>query len=832
MKQQQIEKVFIEDELITSYLSYAMSVIVGRALPDVRDGLKPVHRRTLFVMKELNNKFNKQYKKSARIVGDVIGKYHPHGENAVYDSIVRMSQTFIQRYPLIDGQGNFGSVDGDAPAAMRYTEIRMAEISDYMLKDLDFATVDYIANYDNTEKYPKIFPTMFPNILINGAYGIAVGMATSIPPHNLFETINACIKHLDDNTLSNYKLNRYILGPDFPTAGSIRKTKGLHKAYHEGKGKLKIRAKAYIENNDDIPSIIIKEIPYQINKLKLITRIRHLIKNNRLKDIKLIRDESDKDGLRIYIAINHNANIERLLKKLYKLTSLENIFHINLLCLSDDLPKLLDLKKIIASFISHRREVIYRRHYFISSKLKQKIHTTESLFFTLFNTDKIIKIITTFNNIKKLKKCINKTLITTILLKQLKQYGLYIQNKTNAYHVSNVQINSIINLRLSKLIKFEKNILTNLYICLVKDYIHYTSLIKNNINTDKIIKKELKFIKKKFFDTRKTKIFKKHNEGASFSNYQTIFQKTILIILSENGYIKIQNVNDYKIQHRAGKGRAHFKYSNTDDSVMDFIITNDSQKLFCISTIGKIYILNMIDLDLSKKPSRGVSLSNFIPLANNEKINILREFQNEDSKFIVIVTEHGLIKITSITKINRLKSTGAKIINLSKDDRVIDAKIIDIKDEIMIFSNNGKVLRFNINQIKPTNRQSKGVISIKLKKYEKVISLIIPTENSFILTATKNGYGKISNINDYPTTSRKRKGVITHKITKKTGDLISAEKIFDNDNLFIITNNGIISKIKTNEIPCLKRISTGVLLIRLSNKTHLINIKRENRSLK
>lgn len=820
-----VNEIFIETELIESYLSYALSVIIGRALPDVRDGLKPVHRRTLFVMKELNNNFNKSYKKSARIVGDVIGKYHPHGDTAVYDSIVRLSQTFVQRYPLIDGQGNFGSIDGDAPAAMRYTEIKMSEISEYMLKDLDFASVDYIYNYDNTEKYPIIFPSMFPNILINGSYGIAVGMATNIPPHNLTEVMHACLAYLKNPDITLIKLTTYILSPDFPTHGIIHGLNHIATTYSNGKGKIIINAKPSINNENKNPYILITELPYQINKIKLLTKIRNLIKEKRLDGIKLIRDESDKDGLRIFIALEKNKNLKIILNKLFSLTSLQNAFNLNMLCLVNNSPKLLNIKTIIKAFILHRNEIIYRRIKHIILKIKHKLHSLEALYLVLFNTHKIIDFITKINTSTDFKKQLKVFSFTDILLVNLKKFGFFNNYVNKTHNFSDIQIQSILDVKLSKLLKIEKKIIINNYILFLKDYLYYKCTLLNNHHLNNIIKKECVFIKNKFNDKRKTKIFLDVEE---IKPQDLIEKKIIIILLSKEGYLKIQLVDSYKSQHRGGKGREIHTYTRYKDKLLNFALGVTNNFLFCFSEYGKLYIIKLFTLQLTDKSIRGLLLTNIINIDKADKIKILisLNIDNNKYKYIVMVTINGLIKIMPLHNSMNTKITGIKVINLNILDKLADIKIIDHPTELMIFSNIGRVIRFATNKIKITSRNSQGVISIKLNKNEYVISVIIPDSNCYVLTATENGYGKRSKINTYRLTNRGGRGITAHKITNQTGKLIGAEKIFNNDYLFIATTSGIISKINTKEIPCIGRLGKGVLLIRLFNNEKLINIKR------
>lgn len=815
-----INEIFIENELIDSYLNYAMSVIIGRALPDVRDGLKPVHRRTLFVMKELNNRFDKNYKKSARIVGDVIGKYHPHGEIAVYDSIVRLTQNFIQRYPLINGQGNFGSVDGDSAAAMRYTEIKMAEITEYIIKDLEFDTVDYISNYDNTEKYPSIFPSMFPNILINGSYGIAVGMATNIPPHNFIETINSCIAYINKKKKKLIKIKKYILSPDFPTGGIITKKKELNDVYYKGKGKIEINSKIQIYKENKNENIIINELPYQINKIKLLIKIKNLIKEKKIEGIKLIRDESDKDGLRILIQLEKNKNLYQILKKIYSLTNLQTTINATILCLVKNIPKLLNLNDIIKNFINYRKEIINRRINYILLKIKNNIHLHEALYISLFSITKIISSLKNIKNVNHFKKKIKKKKITPKFFNEIKKFGFF--NKNNNYKLSDFQLKYILNLKLSKLLKNEKNIVINNYLLFIKDYFYYKTLIKKNKKIYNFIKKELFFLKKKFKDERKTKIIKINKYKNQSSNYD----KSLILFLSKHGYLKTNEIDKYKLQHRKGKGKKIFDYYKYSDNIISSTLGYESEILLCFSNYGKMFKINLKNI-ISKTQiiSRGININNEIKLMLDEKIIMIKCIKISNKKNLIILTKNGLIKSINTSKINKINNNGIKIITLSKNDEIIDIKLVDNNNEIMICSNVGRIIRFKISLIKNTNKKSKGIKALKLKKNEYIISCIIPEKNCFIFTATEKGYAKYSKIEDYKITKKGGRGIISHKINKTSGNLISAKKISNNDNLFIITNNDIILKISAKELPLLNRVSKGVLLVKLKKNEKIIITK-------
>lgn len=815
-----INEIFIENELIDSYLSYAMSVIIGRALPDIRDGLKPVHRRTLFVMKELNNRFDKNYKKSARIVGDVIGKYHPHGEIAVYDSIVRLTQNFIQRYPLIDGQGNFGSIDGDSAAAMRYTEIKMSEISEYIIKDLEFDTVDYIFNYDNTEKYPSIFPAMFPNILINGSYGIAVGMATNIPPHNFKETINSCIAYINNRKKNLQKIKKYILSPDFPTGGIIIKKKELNDIYTLGKGKIKINSKIEINKNNKNENIIIKELPYQVNKIKLLIKIKNLIKEKKIDGIKIIRDESDKDGLRILIQLDKNKNSHQILKKICDLTNLQTTINASILCLVKNVPKLLNLKDIIKNFVDYRKEVINRRIHHILLKIKNNIHLYEALYISLFSIEKIISSLKKTKNINQFKKKIKEKKIESKIFNKIKKFGFFYNNKN--YEFSKFQLKYILNLKLSKLIKNEKNIVINNYLLYIKDYFYYKTLIKKNSKIYDFIKKEFFFLKKKFNDDRRTKIIKIKKKNYKYNHYN----KSYILFLSKNNYLKIDEIDKYKLQHRRGKGKKIFDYYKYSDNIISSTLSYNFEFLLFFSNHGKMFKLVLKNIiEKEKLNLRGININNELKLSLNEKITLIKCIKTNNKKNLIILTKNGLIKSINTSKINKINNAGIKIITLLKNDEIVDIKLVNDDSEIMICSNVGRVIRFEISSIKNTNKNSKGIKGLKLKKNEYIISSIIPEKNSYIFTATEKGYAKYSEIKDYKITKKGGRGIISHKINKLTGNLVVAKKISKNDNLFIITNNDIILKISSKELPLLNRMSKGVLLAKLKKNEKITIVK-------
>jgi len=818
-------KVFIETELINSYLTYALSVIIGRALPDVRDGLKPVHRRTLFAMRELNNKFNKQYKKSARIVGDVIGKYHPHGEIAVYDSIVRLTQSFILRYPLIDGQGNFGSIDGDSAAAMRYTEIRMTELSEYLMLDLDFETVDYISNYDGNEKIPTILPSQIPNLLINGSYGIAVGMATNIPPHNINEVINACLAFIENPEINIKNLMHYISGPDFPTYGFIYGLDGILDAYKTGKGKIIVRGNVKINNTENKNSIIITELPYQVNKSILIQKILLLIEEKKIIGIKLIRDESNKDGLRIFIEIDYGKNANVILNQIYSLTKLETTFSINMVALVNNSPKLLSLKDMIELFINHRKEIVYRRTYFKLSNLKKKLHTLEGLLVVLFDMDFLLKIFTSSNSLDELKKILveknwNNKNINNI--DNIDNNDEIISNFKD-YKLSKLQIQNILDLKLSNLVKIERNKILNDYIKINNDIKSYKLILNNDKLLFDIIKDELFVIKNKFGDKRRTIIIK---DIQKFDAKDLISKESIIIILSKLGYIKSQLSKTYQAQKRGGKGKISI-FIKPNDSVNNLLVCDTHGMLLCFSNFGKVYWIDLYKFPISSRTSKGIPIVNLLNLQKNDMIKTMLFIKSyEKFKYVLMVTAKGIIKKILLNEFKNQRTNGIIATILSNNDYIVDVKLVKTLDEIMLFSNVGKAIKFSIKNIRCTSRLSRGVKGMTLEKNEHIVSLLVINKPSYIITATENGFGKKSISDDYPLTCRGGKGVRGIRIDKKTGNVVKVEKVYSCDDLLLVTTSGIMSRINTKDISCTGRNTKGVVLINLSNKEKLTCIKK------
>lgn len=830
-----IVQVDIEEELKSSYLDYAMSVIVGRALPDVRDGLKPVHRRILFAMYVLGNEWNKPYKKSARIVGDVIGKYHPHGDSAVYDAIVRMAQPFSLRYMLIDGQGNFGSVDGDAAAAMRYTEIRMSKITYELLSDLHKNTVEFVPNYDDTDKIPHILPTKIPNLLINGSSGIAVGMATNIPPHNLQEIIDGCLAYIDNNQINLKELMQYIPGPDFPTAGIINGRTGIEAAYRTGKGKIYIRARSKIELNNKTKrkSIIIYQLPYQVNKSRLIEKTAELIKLRRIEGISSLRDESDKDGMRIVIEIKRESVPEIILNQLFLLTQLQVSFGINMVALYNGQPKLMSLKDILEAFISHRKEIVTRRTIFELNKLLERSHTLEGIIVALNNIDEIIRIIklsTTISNAKKTlmsKKWKCSELKSIILIKD----KLFNKHNTNnhynlnksIYTLTDKQSQSILNLKLQQITNLEKEKISLEQQNILKTIQSLMIIIKNPEELMKTIKKELIVIKKNFKDKRLTEISTTH---ADINIEDIINQEEVVVTLSHSGYVKYQPLSDYEAQKRGGKGKSAAKIKE-EDFIESLLIANTHDTILCFSSRGIIYWMKVYQLPEASRHARGRPIVNLLPLNSKERITtILPVHEYYDSKNIFMATSKGNVKKTPLNQFKKPRNAGIIAINLRSGDELIGVALTNGQDNIMLFTSKGKVVHFSETSVRKMGRTASGVIGIKTSKNDKVVSLLVPRGNGNILTVTQNGYGKRTNLEEFPIKSRATRGIISIKITKKNGIVIGSLQVTETNQIMMITNAGTLVRTRISEIGILSRNTQGVILIRTTKKEKVVALQK------
>ncbi|SEL10711.1 DNA gyrase subunit A [Colwellia chukchiensis] len=851
-----IAPVNIEDELKSSYLDYAMSVIVGRALPDVRDGLKPVHRRVLFAMNVLGNDFNKPYKKSARVVGDVIGKYHPHGDTAVYDTIVRMAQPFSLRYMLVDGQGNFGSVDGDSAAAMRYTEIRMAKIAHSILADLDKETVDYVANYDGTEMIPAVMPTRIPNLLVNGTSGIAVGMATNIPPHNLTEVINGCLAVIDNEDISFEELLEHIPGPDFPTAGIISGRAGIQEAYRTGRGKIKIRARAEIEVDEKSgkETIVVHELPYQVNKARLIEKMADLVKEKRLEGISALRDESDKDGMRMVIEVKRGEVGEVILNNLYKLTQMQVSFGLNMVALTNGQPKLFNLREMLDAFILHRREVVTRRTIFELRKARERAHLLEGLSIALANIDEIIELIKNSPTPSEAKEQLlargwNLGLVADMLAAAgddaarpewvEEAFGI----RDGQYFLTPPQAQAILDLRLHKLTGLEHEKILNEYKDLLELIGELLHILATPSRLMEVIREELEVIRDDFGDQRRTEIT---NASHDLSMEDLISEEDVVVTLSHEGYVKYQVLSDYQAQRRGGKGKAATKMKE-EDFIERLLIANTHDTILCFSDRGKLYWLKVFQLPLASRTSRGRPIVNILPLEADERITaILPVREYEEDKFIIMATASGTVKKTALTAYKNQRANGIIALNLRDDDTLIGVDITNGDNDIMLFSDAGKVVRFNEKRrdsetgeikldpetgepqwaLKPIGRTGTGVRGIKLEGEQKVVSLIVPKNDGPILTITENGYGKRTALEEYPAKSRATKGVVSIKVSERNGPVVGAVQVEEQDEIMLITDNGTLVRTRVNEVSVIGRNTQGVRIIRTIEGEHVVALQR------
>jgi DNA gyrase subunit A len=852
----QIVPVNIEDELKTSYLDYAMSVIVGRALPDVRDGLKPVHRRVLFAMDVLGNDWNKPYKKSARVVGDVIGKYHPHGDTAVYDTIVRMAQPFSLRYMLVDGQGNFGSVDGDSAAAMRYTEIRMSKIAHSILADLDKETVDFVPNYDGTEHIPAVMPTRVPNLLVNGTSGIAVGMATNIPPHNLTEVINACLALIENSELTFEEILEYIPGPDFPTAGIISGRAGIEEAYRTGRGKIKIRARASIEVHDTTgkETIIVHELPYQVNKARLIEKMAELVKDKRLEGISALRDESDKDGMRMVIEIKRGEVGEVVLNNLYKLTQMQVSFGLNMVALTNGQPKIFNIKEMLEAFVLHRREVVTRRTIFELRKARDRAHILEGLSIALANIDPIIEMIKNSNNRKESEeKLISQGWELGNVANMLSEagndaarpewlepeYGI----RDGLYYLTAEQAKAIVDLQLYKLSGMEHDKILSEYKALLDLIAELMHILATPARLMEVICEELVAIRDEFGDERRTEIT---NASHDLSLEDLITEEDVVVTLSHEGYVKYQVLSDYEAQRRGGKGKAATKMKE-EDFIERLLVANTHDTILCFSDRGKLYWLKVFQLPLASRTARGRPIVNILPLESDERITaILPVREYADDKYIVMATASGTVKKTRLDAYSNQRANGIIALNLRDDDTLIGVDITDGNNDIMLFSDAGKVVRFNEKvrdsetgeikldpetgeqrwALKPIGRTGTGVRGMKLEGDQKVVSLIVPKNDGPILTITENGFGKRTDLAEYPAKSRATKGVVSIKVSERNGKVVGAVQVEDLDEIMLITDSGTLVRTRVNEVSVIGRNTQGVRLIRTADDEHVVALQR------
>ena len=832
----QVLPVALESEMRESYLAYAMSVIVGRALPDVRDGLKPVHRRVLFAMNVLSNDYNKPYKKSARVVGDVIGKYHPHGDTAVYDTIVRLAQDFSLRYPLVDGQGNFGSIDGDAAAAMRYTEIRMAKIAHELLADLDKDTVNFSPNYDGTEDTPDVLPAQVPNLLINGSSGIAVGMATNIPPHNIVEVISGAIALLDDPEIEIDGLMAYIIGPDFPTAGIINGKAGIVQAYKTGRGRIYVRAKAEVLEDEKTSkqTIIVSEIPYQLNKSKLIERIAELVKEKKLEGISELRDESDKDGLRIVIELRRGEVGDVVLNNLYAQTQMQSVFGINMVALVDGQPRVLNLKEILDSFIRHRREVVSRRTSYLLRKAQERGHILEGLAVALANIDAVIALIKSSPASSEAKeKLLARSWKSDSVLAMLgevgadacrpaeldEQYGL----KDNEYFLSPQQAQAILELRLHRLTGLEHEKLINDYSELLKQVADYLDILENQPRLLNVVREELKSIQEEYGDERKTEIVGSQQD---LTIEDLITEEDRVVTISQTGYAKTQPLSDYSAQRRGGMGKAAAAVKD-EDFVEHLLIASTHDTLLCFSSVGKVYWLKVFLIPVASRTARGKPIINILSLEEGERItSMLPITEYTDDHFVFMATLNGTVKKTALTNFARQRSVGLRAIELDEGDRLIGTAVTDGEQDIILVSSSGKTIRFKESDVRPMGRTARGVRGIKLVSGHTMISLIIPDAGKQILAVSENGFGKRTKTEDFPVYGRGGQGVIGMQTSDRNGPVVGAVQVSDSDEIMLISDKGTLVRTRVEEVSVQGRNTQGVRLIRLKVGENLVGLEQ------
>jgi DNA gyrase subunit A len=831
----------LEDEMKSSYLDYAMSVIVGRALPDVRDGLKPVHRRVLFAMHELGNDWNKAYKKSARVVGDVIGKYHPHGDTAVYDTIVRMAQDFSLRYMLIDGQGNFGSVDGDAPAAMRYTEIRMARIAHEMLADLDKETVDYGPNYDGSEHEPLVMPARLPNLLINGSSGIAVGMATNIPPHNLNEVINACLALIDDENITIDELIKHIPGPDFPTAGIITGVDGIHEAYRTGRGRVYVRARVEIETEEKRgrQSIVVTELPYQVNKALLLERIAELVQEGKIEDIAELRDESDKSGMRMVIDLKRGAVADVILNNLYEHTAMQSVFGINAVALVSGQPRLLNLKELLEAFLRHRREVVTRRSIYDLRKSRERAHVLEGLAVALESIDEMIALIKAAKDpddarVKMLARTWPAKLVTKMLAAGAadltrpegldKIYGL----TAKGYRLTEVQAQAILDLRLHRLTGLEQEKLRNEYADILKTIADLLDILGNPGRLMKVIRDELIAIRDQYGDKRRTEIVQNR---VSLSMEDLIADEDVVVTMSHAGYIKSQPLTAYRAQRRGGRGKTATSMKE-EDFVDKLLIASTHATILCFTSLGKVYWKKVYEIPQAGRGARGKPIVNLLSLDEGEHVSAILPVKDfVQGGYVFMATSDGTVKKTELMEFTRPRSNGIRAIELKSGNRLVGVGLTSGTCDILLFSDAGKVVRFTEEDVRPMGRTARGVRGIMLQKDQSVIALIIACPDAVsgattVLTATKNGYGKRTPLEDYPKHRRGGQGVISIQVSERNGSVISACVVGDEDQAMLITSGGTLIRTRVKEISIVGRNTQGVTLIGLEDGEHLAGLER------
>ncbi len=830
----EIVHVNIEDELKQSYLDYAMSVIVGRALPDVRDGLKPVHRRVLFAMHELGNDWNKAYKKSARVVGDVIGKYHPHGDSAVYDTIVRMAQPFSMRYVLVDGQGNFGSIDGDSAAAMRYTEIRMSRMAHELLADLEKDTVDYVPNYDGTEQIPEVLPTRVPNLLVNGSSGIAVGMATNIPPHNLGEVVDGCLALIDNDRISIDELMEFIPGPDFPTAAIINGRAGIIEAYRSGRGRIYMRAKYHTEDMDrgGKQALVITEIPYQVNKARLIEKIAELVKEKKVEGITELRDESDKDGMRIVIELRRGEMPEVVMNNLYANTQLESAFGINMVALVDGQPRTLNLKELLEAFIRHRREVVTRRTLFELRKARERGHILEGLAVALANIDPVIELIKSSATAADAKeRLLAQGWAPGNVVNMLEragedacrpdelpeEYGL----RDGQYFLSPAQAQAILELRLHRLTGLEHEKLLQEYQDLLEKIAELLKILGSDERLMEVIREELVAIREQYADVRRSEIVTSRQD---LTMADLINEEDLVVTISHTGYAKTQPVADYQAQRRGGRGKAATTVKE-EDFIEHLLVVNSHTTVMLFSDRGKVYWLKVFEIPQASRGARGRPLVNLLNLDEGERITtILPVEEYLQDHYVFMATSQGTVKKTPLEQFSRPRSVGLIALDLEEGDTLIGAAITNGEQDAMLFTSNGKAIRFPEADVRAMGRTARGVRGVRLAEGAKVISLVIPEAGASILTASAKGYGKRTEVEDFPAHGRGGQGVIAMQMSERNGELVGAIQVRSGEEVMLISDRGTLVRTRVDEISCLSRNTQGVTLIRVAEGEHLVGL--------
>jgi DNA gyrase subunit A len=825
----------LEDEMRQSYLDYAMSVIVGRALPDVRDGLKPVHRRVLFAMRELGNDYNKAYKKSARVVGDVIGKYHPHGDSAVYDAIVRMAQPFSMRYLLVDGQGNFGSVDGDFPAAMRYTEVRMSRLAHDLLADIEKETVDFVPNYDESEREPSVLPTRLPNLLINGSSGIAVGMATNIPPHNLTEIIGGLLALLDDPEIGLAGLMQHIPGPDFPTAGIINGATEIVTAYKTGRGRLSIRGRTHFEDIDGRAgrqAIIVTELPYQVNKARLLERIADLVRNKDIEGISELRDESDKDGMRMVIELKRGEVAEIVLNNLYAQTPLETVFGINMVALQDGQPRLMGLKDILEAFLRHRREIITRRTIHDLRKARERAHVIEGLAVALANIDEIIALIKASQSPAEARIALTSrrwpagavpAMLSRVGATVSRPDGLALELglQGDVYLLSEVQAQAILDMRLNRLTGLEQDKIIAEYTALLEQIADLADILARPERLTEVLRGELIEVRDQFGDARRTEISLDH---LNLTTADLIEPQDVVVTLSHSGYAKSQPVSDYQAQRRGGRGKAAAAVKD-EDFVEKLFVAHSHDTLLCFSSAGQVYWLKVYELPQAGRNARGKPMVNLLPLGEGEKITAVlpvKEFDEEH--FVFMATSEGTVKKTPLSAFSRPRTSGIIAVDLRGKDKLAGVALTDGTREIMLFSSGGKAIRFHEEEVRPMGRDSTGVRGIKLGDNQSLIALIVVGEGH-VLTASETGYGKLTPLADYPAHGRGGQGVIALQTSERNGATVAALQVQVTQELMLISSNGTLVRTPVADISLVGRNTQGVRLIRLDEGERLIGVE-------